>query len=222
MPAERRRTAARRRTGIRRAQGGPRHLPAAGGGGGAPVFGQALWIPTFAGMTARTPAVDVSDAPTQGMSDHQWIPAFAGMTNKRYCRHSREGGNPLAFADHACPSAGRANRQRPCRHSREGENPLLLPQVLPPGPVNRSRMPRTAHPPPVDELMRQWVDAPHGSRSSPVRFTSGRWYSGWWRLRTSCSIENSAFFPLGATMSTNRYWCGLSSRVTRPRSASAR
>ena len=50
-------------------------------------------------------------------------PAFAGKADKRHCRHSREGGNPPAFADRAGHSTGRINRRRSCRHSREGGNP---------------------------------------------------------------------------------------------------
>lgn len=60
--------------------------------------------------------------------------------------------------------------------------------------------------------------APH----APARLTSARPYSGWCRLRTSCSIANRGFFARGATMSMKRYWSGLSSAVTRLRSASAR
>ena len=41
---------------------------------------QHQWMPVFAQVTARTPAIDVSGAPPHGCRENRWIPAFAGMT----------------------------------------------------------------------------------------------------------------------------------------------
>ena len=72
-----------------------------------------------------------------------WIPAFAGMTDEGILRiacHSREGGNPSAFADRACASTRHANRRLTCRHSREGRNPQVVSRThrVPKASSNRS------------------------------------------------------------------------------------
>ena len=70
----------------------------------------AAWIPAFAGVTEENVPV---------CAVRTIIPTFAGLTGKRYCRHSRAGGNPSMFAVPVCRSTGHVNRQSTPRHSRE-------------------------------------------------------------------------------------------------------
>ena len=49
---------------------------------GLRVYAVRTIIPAFAGMTATTPAIGVSGAPSCAIGDRPWIPAFAGMTGE--------------------------------------------------------------------------------------------------------------------------------------------
>ena len=85
------------------------------------------WIPAFAGTTGN--ACDGSGAGPGVSGESRWIPAFAGMTGSTpdaLLRHSRESGNPPAFAELVRASPGHTNRRQMRRHSREGGNPVTL------------------------------------------------------------------------------------------------
>ena len=78
---------------------------------------------------------------------HPWCSSGHVGRRRRPRRHSRAGGNPSVFAPHRWPGPGHGNTSRICRNSREDGNPLILPQGLPPEPVDRSRMRRCVIPP---------------------------------------------------------------------------